>query len=109
MAYEAIILLNPQLSDDEVGSFLDKTKKIIVKEGGEVLTEDRWGRRKLTYPIRQAREGSYAYIKFQGSPSVLNRLSYHFKVTDSILRTMVVKAREKKSAMGRKETAGAKK
>lgn len=89
--YESVLILKPQLSDNEVNELVEKTKKIISGEGGEVLGEDRWGRRKLSAPIRAAREGNYIQLKFTGSPSALNKLDHHCKVTDSIMRCMTVR------------------
>lgn len=94
--YETVMVVKPQFSDPEVLEIIEKTKKVISGEGGEILTEDKWGRRKLTYPIRQAREGFYAYVKFQGPPTTLAKLNHHFRVADSYLRTLTVQAKERK-------------
>lgn len=94
--YETVVVLKPQLSDPEITELVEKTRKVVSGEGGEILNEDKWGRRKLTYPIKQAREGFYVYIKFQGPPACLNRLGHHFRVTDSVLRTLTVQEKKKK-------------
>ena len=89
--YESVLIIKPQLSDTEVNELVEKTKKIISTDGGEVLAEDRWGRRKLSTPIKAIREGNYIQLKFNGTPSVLNKLEHHYRVTDSILRNMTVR------------------
>jgi small subunit ribosomal protein S6 len=89
--YESVLILKPTLSDTEVNELLEKTKKIISSDGGEVLGEDRWGRRKLSTPIKANREGNYIQLKFNGSPSVLNKLDHHCRVTDAIMRNMTVR------------------
>ncbi len=98
--YETVVVLKPQLSDPEIADLVDKTKKLISGEGGELLHEDKWGRRKLTYPIRQSREGFYVYFKFQAPTVLLQRLGHHFRVLDSVLRTMTVQWSDKKSSNG---------
>lgn len=95
--YETVLVVKPQLSDAEIGGVLEKTRKLISGEGGEVLHEDRWGRRKLSYPIEQSREGSYVYLKFRAPPSVGARLDHHFRVHDSILRTLTLRQHERKA------------
>lgn len=94
--YETVIVIKPQFSDPEVLEVIDKTKKIIAGEGGEILGEDKWGRRKLTYPIRQAREGFYAYLKYQAPTGTMGKLNHHFRVVDAFLRTLTVQAKERK-------------
>lgn len=96
--YETVMVIKPQFSDPEVLELIEKTKKVISGEGGDILGEDKWGRRKLTYPIRQAREGFYAYIKFQAPTPTLGKLSHHFRVLDAFLRTLTVEAKERKLA-----------
>lgn len=95
--YETVMVVKPQLSDAEVATLVDKTKKIISTEGGEVLNEDKWGRRKLAYQIKSFREGFYVYLKYNASTAVLERLDHQFKVLDSILRTLTVRQEEKKA------------
>ena len=89
--YESVLILKPQLSDTEINELVEKTKKIISGDGGEVLGEDRWGRRKLSTPIKANREGNYIQLKFNATPSVLNKLDHHCRVTDAIMRNMTVK------------------
>jgi len=89
--YESLLIFEPQLSDEEINDLLEKTKKIVTGEGGEILGEDRWGRRKLSYPIRRNREGNYIQIKFAGGPAILSKLDHFCKVNDAILRNMVVR------------------
>src|SRR5271155_2892658 len=101
-AYETIIIIKPQLSDEQVNEMVEKAKKVISENGGEIVAEDRWGRRKLSYPIQKAREGTYVYLKFQAGAPALERLNHHFKVLDTVLRATTVlalrpqKARKKK-------------
>ena len=90
--YETIIVVHSRLSDEEIASFLEKTKQFIAKEGGEVLGEDRWGRRKLAYPIRRTREGYYLYIKFQSKGSLIGKLNSQFRIQENILRSLTVQA-----------------
>lgn len=89
--YESVLIVKPQLSDPEVGELVDKTKKIIAAEGGEVLAEDRWGRRKLSAPIKANREGNYIQLRFNGNPATLAKLDHHCRVTDAIMRNMTVR------------------
>src|SRR5579864_8217727 len=91
-SYETIIIAKPQLSDEQVNELVEKAKKVITEQGGEIVAEDRWGRRKLSYPIQKAREGVYAYMKFKGGAPVLERLNHHYKVLDTILRATTVLA-----------------
>ena len=89
--YESIFICPGELSDDKVQAALDKTKTVITRADGKVMTAELWGRRRLAYPIERSREGHYGYLIFSGpsqAPGVLDR---HYQVTDSILRGLTVK------------------
>ncbi|MFA6091425.1 MAG: 30S ribosomal protein S6 [Elusimicrobiota bacterium] len=96
LTYETVVIVQPKLSDEAVVEFIDKTKKTIQKGGGEILSEDRWGRRKLAYPIKHAREGYYFYLKFQAPGALVQKMGQQFRITEDILRSMTVQAPDRK-------------
>ncbi|MCX5783042.1 MAG: 30S ribosomal protein S6 [Elusimicrobia bacterium] len=93
--YEMVLILKPQLSDAEIAEFTDKTKKLISASGGEVVSEEKLGRRKLSHPIKHVRDGFYVYTKFKSDAQPLEKLNQQIKVNESVMRVMVMKAREK--------------
>jgi small subunit ribosomal protein S6 len=94
--YETILILKPVLSDPEVTEFVEKTKQAIAGEGGEMVTQEIWGRRKLTHMIGKSREGVYAYLKYKATPALLKKLNHNFRITDTVLRDMTVVAQDRK-------------
>lgn len=94
--YETVLILKPVLSDPEVATFVDKTKQSISGDGGEIVTQEIWGRRKLTHMIGKNREGVYAYFKYKGSPKLIEKLAHTFSISDAILRNMTVIAKDRK-------------
>ena len=95
--YETVLIVKPQLSDADIGTLLEKTKKVLSTEGGEILNEDRWGRRKLAYPIRQSREGFYIYLKYQTAPAALSRFEQQLRVMEPVLRHLTLRHEERKA------------
>ena len=94
--YETVIIAKPQLSDAEITGLVDKTKKILTSDGGEILNEDKWGRRKLAYPIKHSREGFYVYLKYQAPEAAVVKLGGQFRVMDTLLRTMTIRPQIRK-------------
>ena len=95
--YETVLIVKPQLSDTEIGGVLEKTKKVLTTEGAEILNEDRWGRRKLSYPIKQSREGFYIYLKYQAQPSILGRFEQQLRVMEPVIRSLTLRHEERKA------------
>lgn len=94
--YETVLILKPVLSDPEVAEIVEKTKKTIASEGGDILSQEIWGRRKLTHFIGKARDGVYAYFKYKAAPALLVKLNHNFSVSDDVIRNMTVLARDRK-------------
>ncbi len=89
--YELIIILNPQISDAEVGEFIEKTKKLVADKKGEIISEDKLGRRKLSHAINKNRDGFYVFFKMKAEADALKDMKRHLKLQETVLRTMFFK------------------
>ena len=90
--YELITILNPQLSDTEVGEFIEKTKKLVIDEKGEVVSEDKLGRRKLSHAIKKNRDGFYVFFKMKVETDALKNIKRNLKLQETVvMRTMFFK------------------
>ena len=95
--YESVIIVKPQLSDGEVGQFVNQVKDLIAKNNGEVISEEKLGRRKFTHEIDHVRDGFYLYLKFKAEPAFIKTLENTFKLNNSVLRAMTMLALEIKA------------
>jgi small subunit ribosomal protein S6 len=57
-----------------------------------VASVDVWGRRTLAYPIKNHREGTYVLLNAQMNPASLDELERTLKLSEEIIRYMLVKA-----------------
>lgn len=94
--YETIIILSPTLTDPEVAAMVDKTKQTITSNGGEIISQEIWGRRKLTHMIGKSREGVYAYLKHRSGTQVLTKMNHEFAISDKVIRNMSLVAQDRK-------------
>lgn len=95
--YESVIIVKPQLSDGEVGEFVNKAKALIANKGGEVTSEEKLGRRKFTHEINHVRDGFYLYLKFKAEPSFIKEFENALKLNENVLRSMTMNAVEVKA------------
>lgn len=91
-AYETIFIASVELPTQRLEDLIEKVKTIITKAEGEIVTLEKWGRRRLAYPIRRHREGFYVYIKFKAPGAILAELSRFFLVSDEVIRQLTCKA-----------------
>ena len=61
--YEAVYILNPSLSEEQIAALVAKFKA-VVEANGTVSEVDEWGKRRLAYPINDLMEGYYVHNSY---------------------------------------------
>ena len=96
--YELGIVAKPGLSEAELNTLVEKMKGVIVQQGGEVEAIDLWGKRRLAYPVEKHNEGYYVFFRFLLSPARVEEVGRVARLTEEILRYILVKEEPKKPA-----------
>ncbi len=93
--YESLFIIEPNIEDEEVEKVIEKVKGIILGSGGSVIKTENWGRRKLTYEIKKQKKGNFVLLLFRSSPTLIREMEKFFKLSDAVLKFMIVKLRKK--------------
>lgn len=94
--YEMMFILKPDLSDEQIAEVKERLKKIIADLKGEFIGEaEGWGRKRLAYEIEKYHEGIYCVWNFKGEPAVAHELDRVIKLSDRVLRHMILRKDEK--------------
>lgn len=96
--YETIFIVNPNIADDEVEKVTSKMRDIVVREGGEILKAENWGKRKLAYEVKKQKKGTYVYFLYEAGPTLVAELERNLRLTDATIKFMTVKL-EKDAAL----------
>ncbi len=96
--YETVFLLPGDAQPQKVDDFVEKVKSLIVQKGGEVTLLEKWGRRRLAYPIGRQREGYYTFMQFNAEPAFVAELNQFFRVSEDVIRQLICKALKGKPA-----------
>ena len=89
--YEAMLIVIPELDEEQVENTISRFQTIIERTGGEVRDVNHWGRRKLAYEIDHRPDGFYVVMEFTAGERTLVELKRILRVSDDVLRHMVVK------------------
>ena len=89
--YEAMLIVIPELDEEQVESTVGRFQTIIERTGGEVVGVNNWGRRKLAYEIDHRPDGFYYVVEFTPGERTLIELKRILRVSDDVLRHMIVK------------------
>jgi small subunit ribosomal protein S6 len=87
-----IFILDPVLPEDAVEAEIGAVREIVAKKGGEVAEVQKWGKKRLAYEIKKRRDGQYVLMKVGSPGGVVPDLERHFRITETILKGMVVRA-----------------
>ena len=68
----------------------EAVKELVEANDGQVLFVDLWGRRRLAYPVQGHGDGYYVLMVFNGESELLDRINNHFRITEPIIRHLVV-------------------
>ncbi|MBI4743685.1 MAG: 30S ribosomal protein S6 [Actinobacteria bacterium] len=90
-SYEAVLIISPKAEEEAINSVVEKFENLIKKMEGKIARTDRWGVRKLAYPILGNTDGYYAIISFNGNNDCIDELHRVLKISDEIIRHMIVK------------------
>lgn len=90
--YEAVFIFLPSEEEKRV-QVLDRFKGII-EAGGAIQNIDEWGNRKLAYLIDDIGEGYYVLVNFEGTPETIKELDRVARISDSIMRHMIIREDE---------------
>lgn len=88
--YEAVLIFYPNAEEEKRTQVLNRFKG-IVEEDGSITKTDEWGLRKLAYAIDDLNEGYYVLLNFEANPDVVMELERVMKISDSIMRHMIIR------------------
>jgi len=90
-SYELMFIVVPTVTDEELEKLVAQMEGAVTTAGGEVLSADRLGKRKLAYPIARFEEGFYVLLNIRGTGELIKELERRLKVTDSVIRFVTVR------------------
>ena len=92
--YELTVVFSPEVSEEDLDAEIEKVSGLITQKGGEVVEVNRWGRRRLAYPIRRFREGNYVLTQLKIEPNLAVELDRNLQGLEEILRFLLIRLDE---------------
>jgi len=94
-AYETMIIVHPETSDEEMQGLIDALKEVITESQGDCLKVERWGQRKLVYKIKGFLKGYFLLVYYFGNPKILEAIDSLLRYREQVLRYQTVKLDKK--------------
>jgi len=93
--YEVLYIVRADLDDDKVQDAVKRVNTLIERSGGTPDSTNLWGKRKLAYDVKHQKEGSYVLQDFHLDPDRVPELEASLKITEEVLRHLIVRKPEK--------------
>lgn len=90
-SYELLYIIDNEISDEAKEAVIAKISNVVTDNGGTIDGVDKWGTRRLAYPINYKTEGYYVLVNFTAEPTLPSELERVMRITDSVVRFTVVK------------------
>jgi small subunit ribosomal protein S6 len=92
--YESVIILDPDLPDDDIRAFTDRYTELIRSYGGDIIKVDDWGLKKLAYLVKKREKGRYVFFDYGGVPALIEEIERQLKISEEVIKFLSVKLDE---------------
>lgn len=92
--YELVVILRPDIVEEDVPAAVERVTAAITSRGGEVMEINAWGRRRLAYPISRHNEGNYYITHMRLDPARAAELEAGFMISEDVIRHLLVRKDE---------------
>ena len=86
-----MVIINPEIVDEALDALIDNISQFVTGKGGTISDIERWGKRKLAYPISRFMEGSYVLVRFKLKPTLGRELKANLQISEEVLRYLLIR------------------
>ena len=90
--YDLMLLIDPNAPEERRTAAVSEAES-LMSSGGEIVSSDDWGQRRMAYEIDHRPEADYRLYQFNGDNDVLARLNQRLRINDAVLRFRIIKAK----------------
>jgi small subunit ribosomal protein S6 len=88
--YETTFIINATLDDAQTEAVIARVQDILVKNEGSVTAVEKWGRKRLAFPIQKKNNGFYVVLLFSAKGDAVAKLERHYQLDENIMRFLTV-------------------
>lgn len=89
--YEMMLIVSDTLDEDDALAVFDKAKQVLDDQGGEVIDENWWGKRKFAYEIDKRTHGFYGVLDINAEYDAVVELERQLKLRDEVVRFKTIR------------------
>ena len=88
--YESVVILNATLEDNDIESSLNRIQETLTTNGAEITELEKWGRKRLAYPIQKSKSGYYVVYRFLAPAEAITELERMYRLDENVVRFLTI-------------------
>tara|TARA_B100000085_G_C18214045_1_gene378901 strand:+ start:58 stop:384 length:327 start_codon:yes stop_codon:yes gene_type:complete len=92
--FEVVLIFNPELSTANLKSEIDSFKTKLVSQSANIINEEDWGLRDLSYNINKFKKAFYNFFQIEASGRMIKDLNRELNQSENLLRYIFIKVNE---------------
>ena len=92
--FEVVLIFNPELSTANLKSEIDNFKSKLASHSANIINEEDWGLRDLSYNINKFKKAFYNFFQIEASGGMIKDLNRELNQSENLLRYIFIKVNE---------------
>ena len=92
--FEVVLIFSPDLNTDSLKSEFEKLKTKLKSETANIINEENWGLKDLSYSINKFKKAFYKYLQIEAPGQIVKKTSEEFNQSEHLIRYMFIKVKE---------------
>jgi small subunit ribosomal protein S6 len=88
--YETVVVIDSLVKNEDIDEIVNKVERVISNNGGKIISNERWGKKRLAFEIKRRQYGYYVEIVFEAPPNVIRILEREYRLEENILRYLSI-------------------
>ena len=92
--FEVVLIINPELATNSLEKEIDDFKTKLSSQSGNVISEENWGLRDLSYSINKFKKAFYRFLQIEAPGSIVKNISKELNQSENLIRYIFIKVKE---------------
>ena len=93
--YELMVVIDSSPESDKIDRTVEKIQELLTGKGGNIISVDNWGRRRLAYEIQRRQYGHYTLFLCELDPNDIKDLNRQLRLNPMVIRHLIVNVHPK--------------
>lgn len=88
--YESVLIINAALEEEQIETIISKIVENLKTSGAEIVEVDKWGRKRLAYPIQKSKSGYYLLLRYDAPADLISKFERTLRLDENIIRYITI-------------------